>query len=91
MDKLIKALRITDVVVTAFGAIARKIGNKSPNTFKNPRNIVLVSCTPSMGWIMPGRNITAALNGNAISAFSVSPFTRAHMVFDPALVPAPLT
>ena len=82
---------MADVVVTVFGAIARINGKINPNTFKNLRAILLVGCTPSMGSINPGRNITAALNGNAISAFSVSPFTRAHMVFDAALVPAPLT
>src|SRR5690349_14507346 len=34
---------------------------------------------PSIGWMMPGRNMYAPLNPIFISAFSVLPFTRAHI------------
>ena len=41
----------------------------------------------------PGRNMYAALNGSFISAFSVAPFTRAHMTLPRSVlsVPAPET
>lgn len=35
---------------------------------------------PCKGTIAPGRNIWVALNGSRISAFSVAPLTRAHML-----------
>jgi hypothetical protein len=48
---------------------------------------------PCMGWMYAGRNMYAALNGIARSAFSVAPLTRAHIVrpFSVLSVPAPVT
>jgi len=44
-------------------------------------------------WIAPGRNMLGALKGRASSAFSVRPFTRAHITRPRSLesVPAPDT
>ncbi len=39
----------------------------------------------------PGRNMYAALKGSRSSAFSVSPFTRAHMELPALSVPLPDT
>ena len=79
------------VLVTAFGHTRRATGNTNPSTVSITLKSGLVGLTPFMGWISPGRNIKAALKGNANKAFSVSPFTRPHIDRPLASVPEPLT
>jgi hypothetical protein len=45
---------------------------------------------PCIGWMKPGRTTKLARNGSSRSAFSVLPFTRAHITRPRSLLSAPL-
>src|ERR1035437_8884940 len=79
------------VVVTYFGHTRSNNGSAGFSTVYVTRYSVVFDRIPWSGTIAPGRNMYALLNPTPSSAFSVSPFTRAHIVRLAASVPAPDT
>src|SRR5471030_1283461 len=81
------------VVVIAFGNARRIVGNKGRGSEIAIWYTAVFERIPSIGWIIPGRYIYAALNGMRSSAFSARPLTRAHMLRPRSVVsvPAPVT
>jgi hypothetical protein len=69
----------SDVVTICSGNVRRSSGSAGPSSAYRARYHAVAERAPSTGWMMPGRIMYAARNGSPRSAFSVRPFTRAHI------------
>src|SRR5579871_4694123 len=76
-----------------FSVVVRELGATTEASPRNGARIRFFDRAPWSGRMTPGRNMYAPWNGRASRAFSVRPFTRAHMERPCSVlsVPAPET